>query len=179
MATTEMGMVDFSLVVTSESLAENAKSQLAFLNNTRPSQVDEETMEILYQNKGSTLSAIWLAVNSSQPLDMREFTEKSQSQTQFAETLLDKPTNFLSYGMHAPLFLHGLERHKKETAQNTSSYKSLLVGSLTPSTTTEFAVITRHIFPNAKLQVMDIEVSDDTINACVANGAEFYKGNCL
>src|SRR5438067_11009761 len=100
-------------------------------------------------------------------MPMREYDEKVQSLSQFAETLLDRPTRYRSYGIHAPAYLSGLEVYKRSHGEK--PHTSLLVGALTPSTVTEYTAVTDHIFPNANLHLLDIE-GTTTLQACKANG---------
>jgi|GEM_PF-3769126 len=168
--------VDFRLRVTSEAIANNARSQIAFLTDTHPRSVRSDRIEYLYKSRDDYALIEYLQGRVGEVPPSREIHEKAQSLRQYAETLLGTEVIYPSYGMHAPSYLSGLEEYKRLHSQETHS--SLLVGALTPSTVTEFAVVTRHVFPAADLHMLDIE-GVTTRNACEASNVTFHKGNGL
>lgn len=175
-----MSEINFKVCPTPEDLDYNLQSKIAFVTGVRPSQIDPQDIAALLDRQVTRHSigkyVLLQAIEQLHTLSEREANERLQSFCQLGEALLHQEATYSSYGIHLPSYMTALERYQGITAKKPTT--SLLVGALTPDTVVEYAVTTRHVFPDITVHVMDTK-GVATRTACDATGAVFRKGTAL
>ena len=97
--------------------------------------------------------------------------ERRHKLTQLAEAILDIPPSVCTYGLFLPFYLRALLNYKEESSQD-QPHRALLVGALAVNTINEFKSTARSVFPNAKINVIDLSGSETcrVKGFCFANG---------
>lgn len=90
------------------------------------------------------------------PSSRRGLLERHQSLGQAYEELNCNVATILSYGLHAPAYLHALQQLANDS-NDKGKHRALLVGALTDETAIEFTAINKHVFPDSETYIVDLE----------------------
>ncbi|MEK7571640.1 MAG: class I SAM-dependent methyltransferase [Patescibacteria group bacterium] len=131
--------------------------RIAALNSLTPSDVKPHEVGVVYSTHNLRYMTSLTDKYVGQHGTERGKAERFQQFGQLAETLLDLPPTYFSYGLFASSYIRGLQRQQEEPRKTGEPQRTLLAGALTEDTVKEYTSSVRFIHPDALCYVTDVE----------------------